>query len=91
MKLSNQTLRSTKYNQIYIKISSYILNKLNKRKYNKRPMELKYLYIAKATESSYKQVRTVMDKLIATKQIEKFYSATQKSGKLLRVCYYRAL
>lgn len=54
-------------------------------------MELKYLYIAKATESSYKQVRTVMDKLIATKQIEKFYSATQKSGKLLRVCYYRAL
>lgn len=67
-------------------VSKYVLRKLKYRKYNRRPLELKYLYIAKATRLTYKQVRRIMDKMVASKKIEKYQAWEDKN---LRRNFYR--
>lgn len=54
------------------RISKYILRKLDRRRYQRRPMELKYLHIAKATQSTYKQIRRVFDIMTETKILTKY-------------------
>ena len=54
---------------LYIKRKS-----IYKRKYYKRPIELKYLHIAKACGISYKQARLSVNKLIAENLLTKWSS-----------------
>lgn len=86
-------MRSPKDMEIMNKeVSSYIKRKLLNRKYNRRPLELKYLHIGKATGYTYQQVRNVMDRLVKTKIIEKFKAWEKtKSGHYRQKNYYRII
>lgn len=56
------------------KIEMCILRRIVYRKYNKRPKELKYLWIGKETGYSYQQVRNVIDRMILQKKITKYHA-----------------
>lgn len=58
-------------------IWNYLMKRLKKKrlkgnKFDNRGKELKYLHIAKATGLTYKQVRTLMDRLVKAGLIEKW-------------------
>jgi len=85
-------VKDSDYIIIYQEISSYILRKLIHRKYNRRPLELKILHIAKGTGYSYKQVRNVFDKLVKSKVIDKYHSWIKlPTGKYIQKNYYRLI
>lgn len=66
--------REKKYQIQYQEISSYIIRRCVNRKHNSRPLELRYLFIAKKLGYSYHQVRHVMDKMVASGIIEKYHT-----------------
>lgn len=59
-----------------MRLMEYIFYKLVRRKHNSRPLEMKYLWIAKATGLTYSQVWRQIDKLVEYGILEKFQSYT---------------
>lgn len=85
-------VKMSDYEVRYKEISSFILRKLEHRKYNKRPLELKYLWIAKATGYSYQQVRWVVNKLVKSQIIDKYHSWVKlESGRYIQRNFYRRI
>jgi len=76
------------------KVKEFVVWKLKKRVICKtgqrKPMDLKYLYIAKAVNLSYMQVRRAMDYLTETRIIEKWRAwETLPDGTIVKKNYYR--
>jgi len=67
------------------------MRKCVNRKYNKRPLEMKYLWVAKATGYSYKQVRNVFDKMCKSGLIEKFHKWTKVGDSYRQTNFYRRI
>lgn len=74
------------YKYIIRKLDKKYKNKKGERKRDRRPKELIYLHMAKASGLSYKQVRTRIDKLVKNGILEK-YQAWSDINK--RVNFYR--
>jgi len=81
---NHKILREQKRN----KIEQYIHRRLNNRRYRLRPMELKYNRIAKKLKYSYKEVRTVIDIMVALGKIKKYRTWVKEKNQYLRRNYY---
>jgi len=72
------------------KIKKYILRKIDSRKHNRRPVELRYLHVAKGTGRSYDQVRRIFYMLLEEGIIEVFVKWERNEyGRYTQVNFYR--
>lgn len=68
------------------KVLLYLIRKTKwKRLYWKRPLEIKYLHIAKAKRLTYKQVRRAVDNLVREKKIERWTTYCRPNYKITYV------
>jgi len=72
-------------------VKKYLLYKLNCRRHNRRPLELKYLHIAKAKRLTYRQVREVVTELEMLGIIETFVATYPQDGTFQRRKFYRTV
>jgi len=70
------------------RIYNFLKTKLIKRKYNKRPIELKTLHIAKGTKNTYSITRRYIEKMVNDGIIEK-WTVNLGGPQPKRICRYR--
>lgn len=87
---TNYMVKKEKLLETETKIRKFILKKIDRRKYQKKPLEMRYLHVGKATGTSYKQVRRVFDMMIQEGSIEKFVKWQRDDyGRYYQINFYR--
>ena len=74
------------------KIRKFILRKIDRRKHQRKPLEMRYLHVAKATGMSYDQVRRIFYILIKEGTIEAFVKWEKTNqGRYRQINFYRRM
>jgi len=85
--VNKEKLKDTEY-----KIRKFILGKIDRRKHNRKPLEMRYLHVAKGTRMTYKQVRRVFDLMVLEGTIEKFVKWQKDDyGRYYQINFYRRM